>query len=51
MNSEQRLVASGRSSGLNARGAAVMFGAGARESLLDTRLDIAFRLPTDSSQL
>ena len=45
------LVTGRRTSSLDSCGMSIVFIAGARESLLDSWLDVAFRLPTDGSQL
>ena len=45
------LVAGGGASGLGPRRTSLVLGAGARESLLDSRFDIAFRLPANGGQL
>jgi hypothetical protein len=44
-------MAGSRSSRLDLCRVSIVLGAGARESLLDSRFDIAFRLTTNSSQL
>ena len=44
---ERTLVTGGSTGGLGTRGMSIMFAAGARERLLDSRFDIAFGLTTN----